>query len=77
MTEKIKEHFKTLNNIQKILYFIIVTIVIMGRPIFIELGVYDNYHPYEETGIYRLGFVLVCFIGVFIFSDKTEKKENN
>ena len=78
MTEKIKEHFKNLNNIQKILYFIIVTIVIVGRPIFIELGFY-TYDSWGEqyTGFQRIGFILVCLIGVFIFSDKTEKKENN
>ena len=71
MTEKIKEHFKNLNNIQKILYFIIVTIVIVGHPILLELGFH---YGYNKTGLYRLGFVLVCFIGIFIFSDK---KENN
>lgn len=77
MTEKIKEHFKNLNNIQKILYFIVVTIVIVGRPIFIELGFYYDSYPSDVTWTYRLGFILVCLIGVFIFSDKTEKKENN
>ncbi len=81
MIEKIKKHFKNLNNIQKLFYLIITILVLVGHPILLELGlstpVITLLGVDEQTGFIRIGFILVCFVGVFLFKDKPEKIEKN
>lgn len=79
MIEKIKKHFRKLNNTQKVFYFIITTFVVFGRTILLELGIFsysiDVYgNGSYDTGGYIFGIIVVCFIGILLFKDNSEEK---
>jgi len=68
MIEKIKKHFKKLNNIQKTLILILVTFLMIGDTILKELGV--GHYDREET---LIGIIVVSVLGIFLFKNKSEK----
>ena len=68
MIEKIKKHFSNLNNTQKVFYLILITFIIFGDPLLIELGVH-----YTRTGSIQFGIIMVSVLGIFLFKNKSEE----
>ena len=66
--EKIKKHFKNLNNTQKVFYLILAIFIIIGGTILQELGV-----AYYNRGSIQFGIIVVSVLGIFLFGDKTEQ----
>lgn len=69
MIEKIKKHFKNLNNIQKVLYLIIVLFIIVGELLLEEFGI--GYRSDREN--FLVAIYVVSVLGIFLFKDKSEK----
>ena len=65
MWQKIKDHFKNLNNTQKALYLAIVIFIVLAETTFQALGVSENDGERVLSGI-----ILVLALGIFLFRDK-------
>ena len=69
MIEKIKKHFKNLNNIQKVLYLIIVLFIIVGELLLEEFGIGSR----NDRENFLVAIYVVSVLGIFLFKDKSEK----
>ena len=66
MIEKIKKHFRNLNNTQKVFYLTIVTIFLLGDFILQELDVWRG-----DRGFVIFGIILISVTGIFLFKNKS------